>query len=73
MSTAIEEVLKEALRLPPRQRAAVAGELLSSLHRPDAEIEAIWSEEVEKRVRAFDEGRIDAITEEEFFDELEGP
>lgn len=55
MSIESEAVLREALMLPERERAAVASELLASLDEPgidDAEaVQAAWVEELEHRAR----------------------
>lgn len=55
MSTDSEAVLRDALALPSRARAAVAAELLSSLDEPvleDAEaVRTAWADELEVRAR----------------------
>jgi hypothetical protein len=55
MSVDSEGVLREALTLPSRERAAVAAELLASLDEPasdDADaVAAAWAEELEHRSR----------------------
>jgi len=59
MST--EELLAEALRLPRRERALVAEELLTSLEEPDDEIAAAWATELERRSRDVSEGRVQTV------------
>ena len=53
--TRAQSVLKEALKLPIKERADVAAELLSSLDEAEAddpaEVERLWAEEVERRAR----------------------
>ena len=49
MST--DELLAEALRLPRRERARVAEDLLSSLEEPADEVTVAWAEELERRSR----------------------
>lgn len=55
MSIDSEAVLREALALPSRARAAVAAELLASLDEPVAEdaeaVRTAWAEELEVRAR----------------------
>jgi hypothetical protein len=55
MAPTVEQVLKEALRLSPDQRARLATELLATLE-PDTpgkrRSEAEWIEEIERRARA---------------------
>ena len=50
MSKAAEKVLQEALKLDLPGRAEVAAELLASLDgAPDADAEAAWTAEIERR------------------------
>lgn len=54
MTDRAEALLREALTLPPEERADVAAELLASLDETDPElidIEAAWAAEIEKRAR----------------------
>lgn len=54
MTDRAEALLREALTLPPEERADVAAELLASLDDPEADvvdIEAAWAAEIEKRAR----------------------
>jgi putative addiction module component (TIGR02574 family) len=45
-----QKVLDEALQLDLTERAELAAELLASLDgEPDAEVEAAWAEEIERR------------------------
>ena len=51
------DVLLEALRLPPEERAAIAGELIQSLDTEiDADVEAAWSAEIRARLDQVDAG-----------------
>jgi len=59
MST--EDLLAEALRLPRRERARVAAELLSSLEEPADEVAAAWATELERRSREVAEGRVQTV------------
>jgi putative addiction module component (TIGR02574 family) len=54
MSNRAQELLREALTLPPHERADVAAELLASLDEPvenPAVVEAAWAAEIERRAR----------------------
>jgi putative addiction module component (TIGR02574 family) len=54
MRNRAQELLREALTLPPDERADVAAELLASLDEPTenpAEVEAAWAAEIERRAR----------------------
>jgi putative addiction module component (TIGR02574 family) len=54
MTSRAQELLREALNLPPHERADVAAELLASLDETDAsrdDVEAAWAAEIERRAR----------------------
>ena len=54
MSNRSQELLREALTLPPDERANVAAELLASLDEPTedaAKVDAAWAAEIERRAR----------------------
>ena len=58
MKENITDILKQALRLPPEARAALAGSLLDSLDEPlDRNAESAWEAEVSSRLREIDEGK----------------
>ena len=62
MKENITDILKQALRLPPEARAALAGSLLDSLDEPlDRDAESAWEAEVASRVREIDEGKVTLI------------
>ena len=62
MKENITDILKQALRLPPEARAALAGSLLESLDEPlDRDAESAWEAEVASRVREIDEGKVTLI------------
>jgi hypothetical protein len=59
---ALEEVTKEAMELPPRQRLALASFLLESADTAsDPNAEAAWDSEIRDRIREVDEGRVTGI------------
>lgn len=56
------DLLKEALKLPPEARAALAGSLLDSLDQEvDEDAEAAWQVEIERRLRELDSGAVKLI------------
>ena len=67
MSPEVSELLKKALALPPKARAALAESLLESLDDQPAEegVEAAWSEEIKRRVEEIQSGRAEMIPGEE--------
>jgi putative addiction module component (TIGR02574 family) len=71
MSPTTQQLLKDALALPPAERAALAEQLLFSLDRPDARIDALWAAEAEDRLRAYDAGELRGIPAEQVFAELD--
>jgi len=66
MSLALEEVAREAIQLPRRQRLALA-RILMELDDPgaDADVEVAWDAEIQARVRAVEEGRVEGIPYEQ--------
>jgi putative addiction module component (TIGR02574 family) len=73
MIVSAEQLRKDALALPPIERAALAEELLSSLDRPDASIDALWAQEAEERLAAFEAGEMEAIPAEDVLTEPDLP
>jgi len=65
--TATNNILKEALALKPSQKAELIDKLLSTLDRPDREVDELWAKEAEDRIDAYDQGNIKAIALEEVF------
>lgn len=60
--TAPSKILKEAMTLKPAEKAKLIDKLLSSLDKPDAEIEELWAKEAENRIDAYERGEIKAVT-----------
>lgn len=58
----LNEVLKRALTLKPAQRAELIDNLLSSLDKPDKDIDEMWAKEAESRIDAYEKGTIKAVT-----------
>ena len=57
-----EEILQQALALPADQRAMLVDHLLHSLNAlTHDEIDQAWAEEIERRVREIDEGKVELI------------
>lgn len=50
MTRATNDVLAEALELPPEERARIAAELLDSLDYAQEDVEAAWAAEIQRRV-----------------------
>jgi putative addiction module component (TIGR02574 family) len=60
-----EQIISQALSLPPAEKARVVDELLSSLDQPNPEIDALWREEVEDRIAAYNDGTLKSVSLEE--------
>ncbi len=51
-----KDLLSEALELPEKDRADLAGRLISSLHpHADPDVEAAWEKEIDRRLDGFEE------------------
>ena len=62
MPATLEQVTKEAMDLPPRQKLALAELLLESAEAAaDPEADAAWDSEIRDRIRAIDEGRVTGV------------
>ncbi len=62
MKQDIAEILKEALKLPPEARAALAGTLLDSLNETvDRDAESAWEAEIVMRLKEINEGKVNLI------------
>lgn len=68
MKTKFDEVSIAALQLSVEERAQLAGRLLLSLDEPsESEVESLWLEEAERRLKEFREGRVRSIPADEVF------
>lgn len=61
------DVIEQALSLKASDRYLLLELLHYSLDKPDPEIDKVWQEEALRRVKAYDEGRLDSISMEEVF------
>ena len=57
-----ETLFKEALLLDPKERAVLIDKLLSSLDKQDTEIDALWVGEAEDRIKAYEQGKLRAVS-----------
>jgi putative addiction module component (TIGR02574 family) len=72
MSKRGAQVLEEALTLSPVERAELADRLLASLDSgPDRTIDALWAQEAEDRLDAFERGEIKAVSSRAAFEAIE--
>ena len=62
MTTNTQKVLKNALELPTLERANLVDRLLSSLDKPNEQIDNLWRKEVEDRIKAYKAGKIKSVS-----------
>lgn len=68
-----ETILIEALKLPVQERAALASRLLASLdEQVDEGVDAAWDQEIAKRLKDIDEGKVQMIPWETVRAEMRG-
>ena len=58
-----DQLLREAMRLPPEERAKLARELISSLDDsvPDSDRDVAWATEIRRRINEYDSGNVTAV------------
>jgi putative addiction module component (TIGR02574 family) len=72
VSAATKKVLAAALKLDPEARAAVAHELLDSLDDTGGPpLSPAWEGEIDRRIQALQEGRLETISSEQVHAELD--
>lgn len=64
------EIAQQALKLTSAERSDLVDLLLKSLDQPDPEIDSVWAEEAEKRLRAIDEGRLGVVPLEDALEKI---
>ncbi len=71
MERNLKEVFQDAVQLPERDRAALAGLLIETLDPvSEPDVEAAWSEEIKRRLAEVDAGMVELISWEEVRAEL---
>lgn len=74
MTAQSQEVLREALDLPPIERAELVEQILASFDFPARkEIDALWAKEVEDRIDAYERGDIGTVPAKDVFDKIGRP
>lgn len=64
MSTA-KDILKEAILLEPTEKAKLVDQLITSLDKPDEELDKLWAQEAESRLSAYKQGKLKTVSVEE--------
>jgi putative addiction module component (TIGR02574 family) len=71
MNKTNDDMIRDALSLPPEARVQLAETLLDSVTPADhVAIEAAWGEEAERRLREYEAGKVQAIPASEVFRDL---
>ncbi|MCH8119672.1 MAG: addiction module protein [Planctomycetes bacterium] len=72
MTADTKQILKRALSLSPIERAELIEKLFHSFEFSDREtIDSLWADEAEKRIDAFEEGSLPAISTKKVFKKIE--
>lgn len=66
-----QDLFREALQLPLPERAKLAGELLESLDSTDADVDAAWAAEIQRRVNAIRDGDVASTDWRVLLDDVE--
>ena len=64
---AIEQIFTEISPLKPLDKLQLIEKILNSLNQPNTSIEEIWANEAESRVKAYDNGLVSVVNEEDVF------
>ncbi|RLC06431.1 MAG: hypothetical protein DRI57_26860 [Deltaproteobacteria bacterium] len=68
-----KEIISAALNLPLESRAVVIDHILGSLMKSErGETDALWAEETEERIRAYERGEIKSVPGEQVFQDVLG-
>lgn len=71
MSVVVENILTQALQMPPKERAAVAERLIASLDAEiDWDVEVAWQQEVQRRIDEIDKGEVVCLPWEQVLQRL---
>jgi putative addiction module component (TIGR02574 family) len=66
-----EDLLREALTLPPEARADLAERLLDSITPPEhSDVDEAWAREAERRLSEYEAGKVQSIPADEVFRDL---
>lgn len=71
MAPLLQQIKKQALRLPPQDRELLASTLLQSLEDvPPDQIEEAWIDEAERRYQDWRSGKSQGVPDAQFFAEM---
>jgi hypothetical protein len=61
MKNSLKSIVNQVLGLSAQERSIVAEQLLLSLQSPDDRMDALWAEEAEARIDAYERGELEAV------------
>ena len=71
MSDLAEKLIEEALLLPLDDRAELVDRLLQSLNvATQSDVDRLWKEEVENRIREYDNNKVESLNGENVIQEI---
>ncbi len=70
MATKTDELMSMVESLPIDIKTRLIEKILNSLHPTQKEIDKLWAEEAERRVKEIKSGKVNTIPAEEVFDEV---
>lgn len=71
MAVALEKFIDEVLLLPADARVGLVEKIIESLNLPtQPEIDRMWTQEAERRIRQIDEGKVDLVPGEIVFSKI---
>ena len=62
MKNSLKSIVNQVLELSAQERSIVAEQLLLSLQSPDVHMDALWAEEAEARIDAYERGELEAAS-----------
>ncbi len=72
MTPQSQQILREALELPPIDRAELVEQILASFEFPARQdIDSAWTREVEDRIDAYERGEVESVPVSEVFKEID--
>ena len=72
MSPRLDEVLDEALKLGPMERAELVEHILASFEFPERkQIDELWAQEAEDRLESYERGEIQSTPAKKVFDDID--
>jgi len=61
------QIIEEALKLNSQDKFLIIDTLLKSLDKPDTELNSVWEDESEKRLKSYQDDKTQTISFEEVF------